>query len=183
MRQIGDEVWSDRVYREVPAASRPGAQMEPNPAELYDVWNKVRWNAPSAMLLTLGYAPSGMEHVSAMETRHTHVFTPMTQGTCHYWFGASRPKAVFTAEQVEFELNALRGPFADEDAPMLAAQQQAFGSRDFWEARPIILQEDAAAIRARRILDRMIRAEQSGIRPAANPLPSAALTAQQANAI
>ena len=42
----------------------------------------------------------------------------------------------------------------------LAAQQEAFGGQDFWQARPIILPDDAAAIRARRILDKMIRAEQ-----------------------
>ena len=178
VRQVGEEVWSHRVYREVPASSLPGAQMGSNPAELYDVWNKVRWNAPAAMLLSIGHAPANTEHFSAVETRHTHIFTPMTHGQCHYWFGASRPKAMFSAEQVEFELSAVRGPFADEDAPMLAAQQQAFGDQDFWEARPIILREDAAAIRARRILDKRIRAEQLGIAAKAN-LPGSAVDEPQ----
>ena len=53
---------------------------------------------------------------------------------------------------------------------MLAAQQQAFGDQDFWKARPIILKDDAAAIRARRILDKMIREEQLGSSKEDEPL-------------
>ena len=96
------------------------------------------------------------------------MYSPATKTSCHYWFGAARPKDRFLAQQAEMEMELLRGPFAEEDAPMLAAQQEAFGDQDFWKARPIILRDDAAAIRARRTLDKLIREEQSS--PASNPL-------------
>lgn len=169
-RQIGSEVWSDRVYRNVPESSLPAAKFAPVQAPTYDVWIRVRWDAPSALLLVSGWAPSGAELVSDMETKHTHIFTPATKDSCHYWFGAARPKLAFGPEQVEREINLLRIPFAEEDAPMLAAQQQAFGDQDFWKARPIILKDDAAAIRARRILDKMIREEQLGSSKEDEPL-------------
>ena len=42
---------------------------------------------------------------------------------------------------------------------MVAAQAEAMPGQDFWEARPVILPSDAAAIRARRKLMQMRRAE------------------------
>ena len=46
---------------------------------------------------------------------------------------------------------------------MLAAQQEAFAGGDFWQARPLILRDGAAAIRARRILGKLIRVEGADI--------------------
>lgn len=159
VRQAGNEIWSDRIYHDVPLSAARAASRRAVPGSIMDMWLKVRWNAPAAMLLHTGMVPAGGVQEDAMEGRHSHVFTPCTEDSCHYWYGVTRPRDTFTEEQAEVELNMLRLPFLNEDHPMLAAQQRAFGNRDFWEARPLILPEDAAAIRARRMLDKMIREE------------------------
>jgi hypothetical protein len=56
---------------------------------------------------------------------------------------------------------AINRPFADEDLPMLEAQQGMMGDASFWDLKPVLLVGDAGAIRARRVLDRMIAAEQT----------------------
>ena len=44
-----------------------------------------------------------------------------------------------------------------EDEPMIAAQAEAMAGDDFWDARPLILPSDKAAILARRKLMQMRR--------------------------
>lgn len=51
-------------------------------------------------------------------------------------------------------------PFEQEDLPMLEAQQLAIGDRDFWSMNPVLLATDAGAVRARRVLDKLIAEEQ-----------------------
>ena len=44
---------------------------------------------------------------------------------------------------------------------MIRAQQDALAGQDFWAARPVILPSDAAAIRVRRRMMQLLRAEVS----------------------
>ncbi|MNF19189.1 hypothetical protein D3C80_2237760 [compost metagenome] len=44
---------------------------------------------------------------------------------------------------------------------MLEAQQRMIGDADFWSLKPILLPGDAAAVRARRVLDKLIADEQA----------------------
>jgi vanillate O-demethylase monooxygenase subunit len=58
------------------------------------------------------------------------------------------------------QVSALAVPFTEEDLPMLEAQQLAMGDDDFWSLKPVLLPGDAAAIRARRVLDGLIAQEK-----------------------
>ncbi|EJL02671.1 vanillate monooxygenase family protein [Pseudomonas fluorescens Q2-87] len=60
----------------------------------------------------------------------------------------------------EQQATAINQPFHDEDLPMLEAQQRMMGDKSFWDLKPVLLIGDAGAIRARRVLDRLIAAEQ-----------------------
>ncbi|NMN07621.1 hypothetical protein FHT19_004842 [Novosphingobium sp. SG919] len=51
--------------------------------------------------------------------------------------------------------------FMEEDKPMVEAQQHAVGSAELMDLRPLVLSPDTGAIRARRKLAAMIRAEQA----------------------
>ncbi|MNG13287.1 hypothetical protein D3C84_969580 [compost metagenome] len=65
-------------------------------------------------------------------------------------------------EQIaEQQVSALNQPFSTEDLPMLEAQQRMIGDADFWSLKPILLPGDAAAVRARRVLDKLIADEQA----------------------
>ena len=45
--------------------------------------------------------------------------------------------------------------------PMLEVQQRSMGEASFWSLKPVLLPSDAPAVRARRVLDGLIKAEAS----------------------
>jgi vanillate O-demethylase monooxygenase subunit len=66
------------------------------------------------------------------------------------------------AEQVvQQNIAGLGAPFLHEDKPMVEAQQRALAGRSFWDMKPMLLDVDAPAVRARRVLEQMLAAEQA----------------------
>lgn len=169
VRRDGNSIWADRrwqgfKWQDPSMAERFGG----SPDALYDRWANVRWNAPACMLLHAGTVPAGTQPTSETPlAHHTHIFTPETWRTCHYWFGVTHPKSsrTATAETTKADVEFLRKPFALEDEPMLAAQQLAFGDEDFWEARPLVIEGDAAGVRARRALAKLMSQENGSPEP------------------
>jgi vanillate O-demethylase monooxygenase subunit len=119
------------------------------------------------MELWVGIAPAGTPEPRKVGKRipFNHFFTPETEKTAHYWFATSYPRRM--GEEGERRANEdikyLRGPFEAEDLPMLEAQQKLMGDADFWSLKPILLPGDAAAVRARRVLDQLIKQEQEAL--------------------
>jgi phenylpropionate dioxygenase-like ring-hydroxylating dioxygenase large terminal subunit len=126
-----------------------------NDGQLCDQWMDMCWSAPANMALTFGEVPTGMPRPPIMrraERGAIHILTPETEKTSHYIWGNSggyRPQA------------GVVDPFADEDEPMLAVCQDMMGDQEFWALRPAILPTDAAAIRVRRRMEKLIREEQA----------------------
>ena len=54
---------------------------------------------------------------------------------------------------------ALTQAFEQEDKPMLEMQQKRMGTGDLWSLKPVLLAVDAAAVRTRRKLERLIEAK------------------------
>ncbi|MDF0729572.1 aromatic ring-hydroxylating dioxygenase subunit alpha [Pseudomonas entomophila] len=148
------------------------------PGQRVDRWLDVRWNAPSNMLLNSGCTPAGCAREQGSSVYVAHVFTPETENTTHYWFGIAFPKALGEkAKQLaQDNIEWLLKPFTDEDMPMLQAQQEMIGGQDFWSLKPVLLASDGAAVRARRVLERLIKLEKENA-PGANEatLPAAGI--------
>lgn len=168
VRRDGDYIWSDyHIFGAKPETADMDmpASVDPGVTGSYDFWLDVRWSAPACMLLHTGQVPSGTDWKNdERRWRHTHIFTPETETTSHYWFGVTHAKSrgAEYATRAQQEAEFLYGPFSTEDGPILALQQQAMGSDRFWDLRPLILSGDAGAVRARRTLDKMIRDEGVG---------------------
>jgi vanillate O-demethylase monooxygenase subunit len=128
-----------------------------------DRWFDVRWDAPANMLLLAGATATGKARNEGPETYFPHLFTPETETTTHYWFSACYPKAMgaIGAELAEKTVAGVEVPFRYEDLPMLEQQQRSMGTSDLWSQKPVLLAGDASAVRARRILEKMIREELS----------------------
>jgi len=162
--QDADTVYSRRLTNaeRLPEALETGYDIPTG--QLVDRWLDVRWNAPASMELWAGVAPTGSDDPRKVGKRipFIHLFTPETATTTHYWFATSYPRRM--GEEGErralADVRFLRGPFEAEDLPMLEAQQQEIGNAEFWSLKPVLLAGDAAAVRARRVLDAMIRKEQ-----------------------
>ncbi|NWB99809.1 aromatic ring-hydroxylating dioxygenase subunit alpha [Pseudomonas gingeri] len=135
------------------------------PGTLVDRWLDMRWEAPCNLELLVGHALAGVPDLRATGAGmcFAHLLTPESEKSTHYWFAVSRPRSI--GEQgrsmVDSEIEFLRRPFETEDLPVLEAQQKSLGSTPFWDAKPILLWTDAAAVRARRVLDALIAAESN----------------------
>lgn len=161
--QEGNTVFSNRLTK----AERLHETLEKTygipEGQLVDRWLDVRWDPPANMELWVGIAPTGTENPRKEGKRipFNHFFTPETEKTTHYWFSTSYPR--WMGEDGEkralHDIKYLRGPFEAEDLPMLEGQQNAMGDEDFWSLKPILLAGDAAAVRARRVMDQLVKLE------------------------
>lgn len=119
----------------------------------------VRWDAPSLMMLTVSVDPAGPEK-KLRQTFNMHFITPETATTCHYFWTATRPYGPDDEERDARFRAGLERAFKLEDKPMIEAQQKAIGAADLLDLKPALFKGDSAAIQARRILDRMRKAEE-----------------------
>jgi vanillate O-demethylase monooxygenase subunit len=159
--QEGNTVWSRRVIRnEVLPAFLYQATGLPQDVPC-DRWLDVRWDAPSCMYLQADTALQGTPREQGVLSSQAHLFTPATQGKTYYFFSFSMPKSLgpWAQDVANQNVGALREPFILEDKPMVEAQQRALGDRSFWDMKPVLLDIDAPAVRARRVLEQMLAAE------------------------
>jgi len=160
--QEGNTVWSRRaIQNEILPPFLYQATGLPDKAPC-DRWLDVRWDAPSYMYLQADMAIAGTPREQGVLTPQVHLFTPVSQTHTHYFYAAAMPKSLgeWAAEAVQKNVGGLRQPFVDEDKPMVEAQQRAMAGRSFWEMKPVLLDVDAPAVRARRVLEQMLSAEQ-----------------------
>jgi len=164
LEQAGNDVYSKRLARNERLTEALEAQYRLPPGQPVDRWLDTRWSAPATMELWVGAAPAGSADPRSVGKRqpYLHVFTPETAKTAHYFFGTSYPRRMGdeAVQRAAADIEFLRKPFAEEDLPMLEAQQGAMGDAEFWSLKPVLLSGDAAAVRARRVLDGLIKAEQ-----------------------
>lgn len=110
----------------------------------------MRWHAPASLALAIRIDRAGTGEPLVPPMLNPHIITPETQSSSHYFYDHEPTEAAHAmAMQV----------FTQEDEPMIEAAQAALGATDFWDARPAILKTDAAAIRCRRALMQLRRAE------------------------
>lgn len=151
-------VWSNWW---MPATPPPGWAEPLVPAGgRVDQWLEMRWHAPASMALFIGvaHAGTGRREMVVPAMANPHIITPETAGSSHYFF---------TREPGEAAEAMARQVFDEEDGPMIEAVERAMAGRDFWAERPVILHVDAAAIRARRRLEALRRAEGTAATAAA----------------
>ena len=136
----------------------------------------VHWQPPGLLTIDVAVAPEGAAADQARVARSAHWLTPRTPTSAHYFFAFGLPRTLGALGEklVRFAISGLMLPFEREDLPMLAAQQEAMGSADFWSLNPALLPTDAGAVRARRIVERLVRAEQAQRRVPCQDAPACA---------
>jgi phenylpropionate dioxygenase-like ring-hydroxylating dioxygenase large terminal subunit len=159
VRQQGNMVISNRLVRNEILPPSLDALFESGGSPV-DRWLDVRWYAPANMHLTVGVTPAGQPERIGKETPGVHIMTPETETTTHYFWANARDFRRDEPELQDALEQGLRYAFEQQDKPMIDAVQQSMEGGDFWEMRPVILACDAGAIRARRVLRKMIRDEQ-----------------------
>lgn len=161
--QDGTTVWSKRMIRNqiVPEFIYRTFGIESGTP--LDRRVDVRWDPPASMLIFASFKPSAAPEDAFRGRRIANIFSPATETSTHYWYAISYDKRALPANGEQIAQKAtddLRQPFEEEDLPMLEAVQVSMAGADFWSLRPLILESDAGAVRARRVLDTLIREER-----------------------
>lgn len=125
-----------------------------------DSWLEVTWNAPAVMVLRAGIVAAGQDRSLGVNVENTHIMTPESAKSTHYFYASTRDFRVDDAEFNELVGETRARIFSTEDKPMLDAQQKSIGDAGFWELGPRLFRTDIAPVKVRRTLDAMIAKEQ-----------------------
>jgi phenylpropionate dioxygenase-like ring-hydroxylating dioxygenase large terminal subunit len=125
-----------------------------------DRWLNTRWDAPALMELDVGATLTGRPHAEGRSIPGCHFFTPETDGKTHYFWSYSRDYEKDNPALDEEIMAGITFAFECQDKPIIEAQQLSIGDVDLMALRPVLLSGDAAAARARRVLEKLIQAEQ-----------------------
>lgn len=160
VKQDGNIVHSNRLARNeiLPMALEAVFQSGGKPC---DRWLDVSWHPPANMTLVVGVTNVGAPERIGLNNPGAHLMTPETETTTHYFWSNSRDFRRDDHELHEMMDKGFELAFEHQDKPMIIAQRDAIGGEDFWDLQPVILEGDAGAIRARRILRKLIREEQA----------------------
>src|SRR5712664_1509289 len=155
------------VGRHAGNATAPGlfAILMPSKPDRVDKFTRMRWMAPSTLRLVTGICMPGAVPESGTGYHAIHMLTPESDKTTHYFFTAVRFN-VLTADdklnaQIQDKISTTRRfAFEEQDAPVIEAQQEIIDAAET-SMDPVILAIDAGPVRYKKILEKLIRAEQT----------------------
>lgn len=155
-RTEGTTVYSDYVF--LNAAPTPLMRLFYT-GNRGDMRASMRWDPASSLLLDIGIAPVGQPIDTGLLMPSAHLIVPETPGSCHYFFAISRNWELEDDEKTQLMGAIAMKAFAEEDEPVIAQCFEMMGRRPLFDLSPAILETDIAAVQARRILTRLLRAE------------------------
>jgi vanillate O-demethylase monooxygenase subunit len=132
-----------------------------------DFVGEVVWHAPATLYFDFSIGEPGTPREAMTLLPSLHAFTPETECSTHYVWATARDYALGDAEFTAIMRGALEAAFEDEDMPIIRDVHRLMAGQDFWALKPLILTGDGGGVRARRILARMIAAEEAGSQLAA----------------
>ena len=163
VEQDGDDVV---VGRHATNSAPPGmfAQFWPNHPPRVDKFTKMRWMAPSTLRLVTGICKMGASPDTGTGYHAIHMLTPENERSTLYHFTAVRFGVMTTDDKLNRDLQTKvaemrRFAFEEQDAPVIEAQQKIIESADK-PLEPVILAIDIGPVRYKRILGKMLEAEQ-----------------------
>jgi vanillate O-demethylase monooxygenase subunit len=124
-----------------------------------DMRANMRWNAPALMHLDTGATEVGGPRELGPSSPQGHWLTPETELSTHYFWAVGRDRFVGDAAMSEQVRLGIDGAFRTEDEPMIEAVQSRMAGTDLWAEKPLLFGTDNAAVRARRIVEKMIASE------------------------
>ncbi|MGH6984944.1 MAG: hypothetical protein ACREEI_12030, partial [Stellaceae bacterium] len=163
VEQDGDDVV---IGRHATNSAPPGmfAQFWPSHPPRVDKFTKMRWMAPSNLRLVTGICKRGAAPESGTGYTAIHMLSPENERSTLYHFTAVRFGVMTTDEKLNRDLQKKiaelrRFAFAEQDAPVIEAQQRIIEKADR-PLDPLVLSVDVGPVRYKRILNKMLQAEQ-----------------------
>ncbi|WP_161564028.1 aromatic ring-hydroxylating dioxygenase subunit alpha [Cupriavidus lacunae] len=157
----------------IPNSSVPPALRSRVPAEIdvVDYWLDSTWRVPSVVTNDVGITLPGRPREEGQRSFGVHIVTPETERSSHYLFAHSRNYAVGDPLIDEKIREWQRVGFSEQDKPIIEATARMMGEEtDPLALRPVLLPTDAAAVRARRLLSKLIDEETKACGEVSIPL-------------
>lgn len=127
--------------------------------EPVDAWNDIRWNKVSALLNFIAVAPQGTPKEKSVNSRGTHILTPETETSCHYFFGSSRNFGIDDPGMDEVLRAWQAQALVREDKVVVEAIERRADYVRAHGLKPAMLACDEAAVRVSREIERLERLE------------------------
>jgi phenylpropionate dioxygenase-like ring-hydroxylating dioxygenase large terminal subunit len=153
---VGEAVHSDYYFA---AAETPPRIAALFPDDQGVLTARMTWWPAATMRLDLRYEPLASRTTPPLHMPSLRFLTPETETSTHYFSAVARNRMLGdVSENERMRSNSVQA-FVEEDEPMVRACQDMMGTVDLFSLRPVILKTDLAAVQARRILAKLIKAE------------------------
>jgi phenylpropionate dioxygenase-like ring-hydroxylating dioxygenase large terminal subunit len=123
----------------------------------------ITWAPPANIQLSVGAIQSegNLDLTDCIGQYDLHITTPESGTTTHYWFATRRNHIEEDGDFNKMKIKAMHDAFVDEDFPILEAVEKEMGGAAFFDLKPVLMSNDIAPVKVRKLLRRMI--EQEGI--------------------
>ena len=97
---------------------------------------------------------------AALALRQSGIFTSVdlyeTATTTHYFFATRRNHVVEDGDYNKGKIEAMHAAFENEDGPIIQAVQAEMDTTDFFSLDPVLMTNDVAPVKVRKLLRRLI---------------------------
>jgi phenylpropionate dioxygenase-like ring-hydroxylating dioxygenase large terminal subunit len=146
------------IYK-MPSVPTPATQRPFFDGPIGDFYTTIDWTVPTVLRQFLCFTGVDRPQEEGAISRAAHILTPQDEHTTHYFWAASRNRHQDNA-QIDAKIRSMvEYAFINEDGPMMEACERYMGTTDLLSLKPAFLQVDLSAVRARRTLSRLIKAE------------------------
>ncbi|MBS0318211.1 MAG: aromatic ring-hydroxylating dioxygenase subunit alpha [Proteobacteria bacterium] len=138
------------------------ANFLPDPQAEARMFFDITWSAPANIQLDVGaiQGDGRLDLKDSVGQYDLHTCTPASKDETHYFFATRRNHIVDDGAFNEMKIKLMHEAFVTEDGPIIEAVHQEMGTSDFFALNPVLLSNDVAPVRVRRLLARLIAEEQ-----------------------
>jgi len=127
--------------------------------DMSDLYSRITWFAPSNLHLYLELKKKDSNQEPARMTV-MHFMTPIDELNCYYFFAIGWDTNIEDEEAADRVIGIVVQTVLDEDGPMVEKCQAYMGdTTDLFTLKPILLQTDGMAIKARRRMEKILHAQ------------------------
>lgn len=139
------------------------ANFMPDPQAEARMFFDITWSPPANIQLSVGavQGEGALDLNDCVGQYDLHTCTPETLSTTHYFFSTRRNHIAEDAEYNAMKIQAMHTAFETEDGPVIEQVQNEMATDDFFSLKPVLMSNDVAPVKVRRLLKRLIT-EESG---------------------
>lgn len=136
------------------------ADFLPDPKEKARQYFDITWSAPAHIQLSVAATQDQTGFENEIGQYDLHTCTPEDEFNTHYYFATRRNHVEDDAEFNAMKIKAMHDAFETEDGPIINATQKEMATSDFFSLNPVLMSNDIAAVKVRKLLQKMIAKEE-----------------------